>query len=426
MAHYNDGEVNFGPLIDLNSEDLAPTEKDATTMAKSPVPVGSSTPHTERHSNDETVDQVLKAITAISIGIEKQNSALEDRFGELSKRLDALETKQRDSRVTLGTSPRDSGLDLFSNHEEVRFSELPAPLSPSPYHQLPQQKEKPRVRPSLYNGSTPWEDYKAQFELVAEINGWDRRTTAAYLAVSLSGPAQAVLGDLDKTRRTSYTDLIAALDSRFGTSNRTEMFRVSLRSRTRKPAENLPKLAQAIRRLTRQAYPDAPISLRESIAKDQFIEALTDPELRWKVHQAKAATLTEALDAAVEVEAFFSAEKQRGSGTKILQAVTTQSPTPADSTLKQELHELKTLVQGLVQQPRGTSDLSQRSRQRAWNSPECWACGALGHIQRYYPKRLGDGLRTPSGRLTSQQPQECPGNETLSSSRARARQTNQR
>ena len=323
---------------------------------------------------------------------------MEDRFGELSKRLDAFETKQRDSRVTLGTSPRDGGLDLFGNHEEVRFSELPAPLSPSPYQQLPQQKEKPRVRPSLYNGSTLWEDYHAQFELVAEINGWDRRTKAAYLAVSLSGPAQAVLGDLDKTQRTSYTDLVAALDSRFGTSNRTEMFRVSLRSRTRKPAETLPELAQAIRRLTRQAYPDAPISLRESIAKDQFIEALTDPELRWKVHQAKATSLTEALDAAVEVEAFFSAEKQRGSGTKILQAVTTQSPTPEDSTLKQELHELKTLVHGLVQQPRGTSDLAQRGWQRTWNSPECWACGAQGHIQRYCPKRFGNGLRTPSGR----------------------------
>ena len=47
MALYNNGEVNFGPLIDLNSEDLSPTEKDATTMAKSPVPIGSSTPHTE-------------------------------------------------------------------------------------------------------------------------------------------------------------------------------------------------------------------------------------------------------------------------------------------------------------------------------------------------------------------------------------------
>ena len=95
-----------------------------------------------------------------------------------------------------------------------------------------------------------------------------------------------MLGDLDKTQCTSYMDLVAALDSRFGTSNRTEMFRASLQSCTHKPEETLTELAQAIWRLTRQAYPDAMVSLRESIAKDQFIEALADPELHWKVHQA--------------------------------------------------------------------------------------------------------------------------------------------
>jgi len=100
-------------------------------------------------------------------------------------------------------------------------------------------------------------------------------------------------------------DLSVALDCPFGTSNRTDMFRVSLRSRTRKPEETLPELVQAIQHLTRQDYPDATASFRESIAKDQFIETLADPELRWKVHQGKAASLTEAFDAAVEVEAFF-------------------------------------------------------------------------------------------------------------------------
>ncbi len=92
----------------------------------------------------------------------------------------------------------------------------------------------------------------------------------------------------------------------------------------------------------------------------------------------------EALDAAVEVEVFFFAKEQPGSGTKILQAVTTQSPTLADSTLKQELQELKTLVQGLIQQPRGTSDLSQRSWQR--NSPECWTPLRLVQTQLYSSK----------------------------------------
>ena len=204
MEHYNDGEVNFGPLINLNTKDFCPTVKD-TTMAKSPVPVGSSTSHSTGHISDGTVDQVLKAIMALSVGIEKQNSALEDRFGKLSKCLDALESKQRDRHVTLATDHRKSDVpDFFGDPEEECFSALPAPTAPSPYRQLP-QREKSRVRPSPYNGST-------------------------------------------------YTDLVAALDSRFGTSNRTEMFRVSLRSRTLKPEETLPELAQAIRHLTKQGY----------------------------------------------------------------------------------------------------------------------------------------------------------------------------
>ena len=127
MEHYNDGEVNFGPLINLNTEDFCPTVKD-TTKAKSPVPVGSSTPHSTGQNSNVTIDQVLKAITVLSVGIEKQNSALEDRFGELSKRLDALESTQHDCHVTLATDHRKSDVpDLFGDPEEACFSALPAP-----------------------------------------------------------------------------------------------------------------------------------------------------------------------------------------------------------------------------------------------------------------------------------------------------------
>ena len=166
MEHYNDGEVNFGPLIDLNTEDICPTVKD-TTMAKLPVPVGSSTRHSTGHNSDGSVDQVLKAITALSAGIEKQNSALEDRLGELSKRLDALESKQRDRHVTLATDHHNSDIpDLFGDPEEECFSVLPAPISSCAHRHLPQQREKPRIRPSPYNSSTAW----VQFELVADLN----------------------------------------------------------------------------------------------------------------------------------------------------------------------------------------------------------------------------------------------------------------
>ena len=133
---------------------------------------------------------------------------------------------------------------------------------------------------------------------------------------------------------------------------------------------------------------------------------------------------TEALHAAVEVEAFFSAEKQRSSKTKILQAVTSQSPRPTDATLRQEVHELKTMVQRMVQPPRGTPDTPPHGWRRTWTSPECWLCGAQGHIQRYCPKRFEDRLRHSSSRPL-QPPKERPGNKTLSSSRAGARQNPQ-
>ena len=119
------------------------------------------------------------------------------------------------------------------------------PQSPTP------SGDKPRIRPSPYDGVSSWDDYRAQFELVAELNRWDNRTKAIYLAASLQGSARATLGDLDPRKRKDFSALIEALESRFGSKHQTEMYRAQLRCRTRKRDETLPQLAQAIQRLTR-------------------------------------------------------------------------------------------------------------------------------------------------------------------------------
>ena len=119
------------------------------------------------------------------------------------------------------------------------------PQSPTP------SGDKPRIRPSPYDGVSSWDDYRAQFELVAELNRWDNCTKAIYLAASLQGSARATLGDLDPRKRKDFSALIEALESRFGSKHQTEMYRAQLRCRTRKRDETLPQLAQAIQRLTR-------------------------------------------------------------------------------------------------------------------------------------------------------------------------------
>ena len=102
-----------------------------------------------------------------------------------------------------------------------------------------------------------------------------------------------------------------ALEARFGSKHQTEMYRAQLRSRTKKREETLPELAQAIRRLTRQAYPNAPSTLRDTLSRDHFIDALPESEVRWRIHQGRPKSLREALTAALEIEAFYVADRHR-------------------------------------------------------------------------------------------------------------------
>ena len=76
-----------------------------------------------------------------------------------------------------------------------------------------QTSRKPRVRPSLYDGKGSWEDYLAQFELVAEINDRNNSEIAIYLAVSLGDKTRTTLGDL--TRRADGLRNLAISSSGF-------------------------------------------------------------------------------------------------------------------------------------------------------------------------------------------------------------------
>ncbi|PIK44332.1 hypothetical protein BSL78_18805 [Apostichopus japonicus] len=66
---------------------------------------------------------------------------------------------------------------------------------------------KANVTPPQYDGSTSWDDYAVQFELIAELNNWPEAAKALYLAASLKGQARAILSDLDSSRRRSYRAL---------------------------------------------------------------------------------------------------------------------------------------------------------------------------------------------------------------------------
>ena len=171
--------------------------------------------------------------------------------------------------------------------------------------------QKPILQPPKYDGKTSWQAFCAQSDIAARMNGWNDEDKAAFFATSLQGNATLVLSNLSEQDRRNYKLLVAALTSRFGVTHQSELARAKLKNRVKRRDETLPELVEGIESLTRAAYPDASQELQDVLARDHFIDALTDEDLRLRIRQAKPQSLQEALEIALELESFQLASKHR-------------------------------------------------------------------------------------------------------------------
>lgn len=259
-----------------------------------------------------------------------------------------------------------------------------------------------RTKAPLYDGTSSWTDYLVQFELVAELNGWDQGSMAMHLATSLRGAAQSVLGDLDNYGRRDYRTLVTSLGQRFGPENQTQMFRALLRNRTRQPNETLPELAHEIRRLVKLAYPTGQQVILEDLAMNHFIDALPEMESRWHIQQSRPRTIDEAVRVAVELEAFHAAEKHRGATKKMVRVVQPdveigrydrqeQRLKQTEDAILQVQHLMdkgfQALEEKLSRMSLQKTNYRETDRRRDFKGSsrpkqvECYHCGELGHIR---------------------------------------------
>ena len=333
---------------------------------------------------------------------EDMERRMADRFQQQINRLDEkiwrLDTA---ARARPGSEPED---DLHGIEPEVLPGDAQEPEIGRRNVENRPLLAKPLITPLPYDGKTSWDNYQVQFELIAELNGWNTSTMAIYLAASLSGCAQAVLTDLDANSRRNYQALKEALSLRLGNGRKMEVFRSQLKNHARGKDESLPELAQAIQRLVRQAYPEASLSVREVLEKDYFVDAIADTDIRWKVFQSRPSTIQEAFAMATEVEAFQISERQRLrpgrlTANMVGAQVSDKQRDTFDSSISKILSEmrkdreeqrrlLEDLMKIIERPARGV--LPRMEYVSSWGprnvgGGNCWNCGKPGHFSCNFP-----------------------------------------
>ena len=245
-------------------------------------------------------------------------------------------------------------------------------------------------RPTQYDGRSSCRDYLVQFEMISKMNRWDNTTCALELATSLSGQALAVLTDIEPCQRENYGTLVNALLTRFEPDNQSEVFRAQLKCRVRKQGEGLAELGQDIKRLVRKAYPEASNSVRDTLARDAFSDALNDYELERSISRSHGTSLDAALRVALEEEAFQKG-RQRRLGTKTIvrsqvERTRNQISTQSSCTPETNLPDAPALTDDIISRITQLvlDQTGKQSANKNYRQPQgkCHNCGKTGHYIR--------------------------------------------
>lgn len=261
---------------------------------------------------------------------------------------------------------------------------------------------KCKIKPQLYDGSDDLEEYLTQFYLLAELNDWDLRSKALLLASSLTGSARALLNEMTEGERHDFECLVTMLKSRFGSINRSEVFRAELQTRVRLRNESLPELAQAIKKLTRRAYPGTSPIVRDTLALDYVIDAITETDIRLRLREVGPKTIYEAKNIDVRLEALRLADRQKGRSVRTADACDTD-----DSKMASEIKEIKLSIRNLQndvgamrknntsngqrynnnnnngsRQQRGANNFGNRNNNQNYNSSENYQASSAGVAAR--------------------------------------------
>lgn len=150
-----------------------------------------------------------------------------------------------------------------------------------------------------FDGLVAWPQYQHHLEFVAEINGWDQRTTLAHFVSKLRGRAQQFSAELEYDVLFDLQRLKQAFRERFDPGTPQSVFRNQLRTREQRSGESLADFAVSIQSLARAAYAGRPQDMVDEMAVEQFLAGIRDVDIQIATRDRAPTTLIDARNVAI-------------------------------------------------------------------------------------------------------------------------------
>ena len=314
------------------------------------------------NSSETQIENALaKQMYLLNSDIQKSMQVMKGQvlevFNELTEKVDTIEKRLKIKQVeetesdgkclstetnptqSLGWGPSGDNANTSSNENEnahnTSFSRV-ANRNESTSGSL-------KIKPQIYDGTDDFEEYLAQFQIMAELNGWNYNVKSLALASSLSGRARTLLAELDENKCRDFNALVSALRNRYGSENRSELFKAELQGKVRGRNETIPELVESIKKLTRKAYRNVTPDVADTLAIDYFIDAIPESEIRLRLKELGPKTMTEAENIAVKLETLRVADKQRGKPVRSLEHTSQNNESVVETRIKQLEHTVSDL-----------------------------------------------------------------------------------
>ncbi|XP_049314463.1 uncharacterized protein LOC125778892 [Bactrocera dorsalis] len=300
----------------------------------------------------QTENRLAQQMTQIAENTSQLESRLTQQITEnttqLQKQVQEKFSKFEDELSTLKNGEENLKSEVLQLSNRVRELQLHGP-APSTNNQ--------RLKAPTFDGSIPFQIFKLQFEKTATANNWNAADKVASLFVSLKGPAAEILQTIPDCERDNYEALMSAIERRYGSEHRKQIYQIELQNRGQKMNESLQEFATEIERLAHLANADAPVDYIERVKIQCFINGIRDVDTKRATYAMPKRTFAETVSHALTQETASLLSKPAHK----VQRIEMEQPALMEEILK----TLKTIA-----------------AQRVNTTSRCFNCRKAGHFAR--------------------------------------------